>query len=354
MGRSLTVGNRQGWRYWAFPAVFVTLLSGTGPCYNDECSNPGEGWCDGQTARSCEGAGQNSAYWLAEHDCTGENLACVEGFVKGYAGEKKPQAWCLDIQECESLGSFHCGISAADGTPMLMQCRDVSKSEWWGYNQVAQLGTASAIKLVLSPLDDPGFGFPTEKALPCVSCSSTCGCDLDSVCRDGLCVPVDVTGEAEEGLACCGRERETSCLKGAPCEKLDGTQGFCDKGARCDPCQAAADCESDLLGCVSTGGGLPAVCLSSEEAQQALYDCREDLNEAWRIDACGNWVELAADVVISYSCREGTDQSWSLNACDQWISVAKDCGEGYRCEANRGSRGRPGQAPHPLERRGRT
>jgi len=334
MSNVRTCSHRLGWLKWVFPSVWTVFLLSTGPCYDDDCSNPGEGWCEGDTVTRCEGAGMNQAYWIGSQDCAGEGLRCVEGLGQGHGGAETPLAWCLDVQECTKAMAFQCGQSPADGSPILMQCRDVSTTSWWGENGVKQLGGPAAVELVLEPVGSEGYGHPVENPLPCVECAGTCGCEAGSVCRDGLGVPADVVSAEGEAPVCCGRERGTDCPKGTACEMLDGTKGVCEKGARCDPCETALDCESQLLDCASTGGGLPPVCLTPAEAQQVFYDCRDDLGEAWRIDACGTWVEKAHNVAISFSCKEDTDQSWSLNACDQWIAMVEDCGDGFRCEAN--------------------
>ncbi len=333
MNDTTFVARRPGFRYWVFPLVFAALLTGTGPCYDDECSNPGEGWCEGTEAVSCEGAGQNMAYYLRNRDCAVENLTCVEGLGVGYYGSGTPLSWCLNVQSCDKAGTYQCGVSPSDGTHQLMKCSNVSQTAWYMENSVEEIVSPAGVQLILEPPSIPDFNYPVEP-VPCVKCSSTCGCQAGSVCRDGLCVPEQIAGQTDDGIVCCGRERGTSCLKGTSCENLDGTAGTCKKGARCDLCEASVDCESDFLECADVGGDLPSVCLSPAEAKQTLYDCREDLGEAWRVDACGRWVELAQDVAISHSCKDGTDQSWSLNACDQWIAMAKDCGPGFRCEAN--------------------
>ena len=322
------------WRVWGLSVLSFLVLSSSGPCYNDDCSNPGEGWCSGETAKFCAGAGDNAAYSLVTEDCAALELTCVEGLGAGYDGPETQLSWCLDTRTCDADGDFLCETSAADGSPMLMRCVDVSSTEWFTDNEISAFVSHPDLQLIREPVSGGGYGFQSETPLPCIECKSTCGCDVASVCRNGLCVPAEAAGETDENLVCCGKERQTVCLKGEACENLDGSQGVCTSATKCDPCETTDDCETDQLDCVSTGGETPTVCLNPEEVDKATYDCREDLGQAWKQDVCGGWVESAEDVPMAYACREDTDQSWSLNACDQWIAMVEDCGAGYRCENN--------------------
>jgi hypothetical protein len=312
----------------------MVFLAGTGPCYDDECSNPGEGWCEGQVATSCEGAGMNQAYWIQELDCAQQNLTCVAGQGAGYYGPDVDQSWCVDLQVCAKEGTYGCADSHSGGPGVLSLCTDISQTRWFEENAVVTVQTPSDVGRILEPVVLLGeWGNPYE-SFGCVECSSTCGCDLDSVCRDGLCVPVAVTGESDDSLVCCGKQRSGSCPKGVACEKLDGTQSTCATAARCDECTSNGDCESDQLVCVGTGGGLASVCVEPTEKDNSSIDCRDDLKQAWKKDVCGRWVENADQAAVKYACKEDTDQSWSLNACDAWIEMVKDCGSDYRCEDN--------------------
>ncbi len=332
MKEPLSSRIKSGLTVWGPAVIVATLVSGTGPCYDDECNKPGQSWCKGEMAVRCsDGMG---AYQLSEEDCAAQNLTCVEGRGEGPYGDKYSKAWCLDVQTCDTPGSFECGVWPADGSSTVMRCTDLFSTPWFGESGVDELVSPADLKLVMEPLTEGGFGDVSEAPLPCVQCLSTCGCGLDTVCRDGWCVPSGLAGESDDDLVCCGRERGTSCPKGQACEKLDGTQAVCTKGAACDPCETASDCESDLLGCVATWPGLPTVCLEPSRLDDVTLDCREDLGQAWKKDACGTWLEVADSVPVGQACREGTDQSWSFSACQEWIEVAKDCGPGYRCEDN--------------------
>ena len=326
--------GRGAWKGWLLAGFMLLVLQGTGPCYSDECSNPGEGWCDGQVAAECAGAGMNQAYWLRQQDCGASGLTCVAGQGQGYRGAQTKLSWCLDVQPCEAAGHFQCGSNPVDGAPTLMRCVDIASTQWYSDNAIARFTTPLDMGLVLEPLSPTGFGDVAAPVVACQECTSTCGCDVDTVCRDGWCVPMAVVGEADENLFCCGRERMTDCPSGQACELPDGTMGACQQSARCGACQSALDCESADLTCASTGGDLPPVCLLANDFGGYTYECRSPEEGAWKRDKCGQWVESAHYITISYSCREGTNQSWSQDACGDWIHMAQDCGDGHRCEAN--------------------
>lgn len=326
--------TRQRWIWCLLSAFLFVVLQGTGPCYDDECSNPGESWCEGDTVVACTGAGMNQAYQLRDLDCAAQGLACVEGRGSGYWGTDSRLSWCLDTQTCEVLGAYQCGTSPADGQPILMRCVEIASTAWFLENHVVSLDSTRSLQRVLEPAMAPGYGYPVEQPVACVACASTCGCDENSVCRNGWCVPYQAIGETGDDPLCCGRQRGSDCPKGSECEMLDGSLSTCATASRCEPCQTTIQCESSLLQCLSTAPDQPLVCLAPDEVDVATFACREELGQAWQRDACGAWVEAADQVVVGYACREGTDQSWSLNACNQWLELAEECAYGYRCESN--------------------
>lgn len=334
MAESWSARMKRNWKWWILASFLFVVLQGTGPCYNDECSNPGESWCSGETYEACEGAGMNQAYWRDSQDCAAQNLRCVEGRGTAYDGSETRSAWCLDVQNCDTVGQFQCGTSSVDGSPILMRCVNLASTDWYTQEGIKKFVSNLNLDLVLEPVNETGYGAPPENTLACAPCHSTCGCAEGTVCRDNLCVPSDVVDSEDEELVCCGQERLTDCPKGAACEMLDGSAGQCDTAARCDECSATKLCESSLLQCISSGVGLPTVCLQDEDVNLFTYQCRSELNQAWKKNVCGTWIEAADTFVAAYDCKKGTDEIWSLNACDQLIEMATDCGTGFRCESN--------------------
>lgn len=328
--------NRNGrdWRWWLLPATVMVLLQGTGPCYVDDCSNPGESWCNGQLATSCNGAGESRAYWLGSQDCAAEGLTCVEGRAHGYRGDGTKKSWCLDLQACDTPGAYVCGTTGLEAQPTLMRCVQITDTTWYASEAVASLELPTGTSYVLEPLDEAGFGSTDAPVVSCQPCASTCGCPEGSACESGFCVPEEVLGIGEETLVCCGRERDTDCPKGAMCERKDGTEGTCQTLERCEACTQDRECESSQLRCLPTAPGASEVCLDPWEATPVLQQCDEATGKAWNVDVCGRKVASAEQVIVAYACKEGTDERWALNVCDQWVSLIEDCGEGYRCENN--------------------
>lgn len=328
--------------------MFV-FLQGTGPCYNDQCSRPGESWCSGSTRHECHGAGMDQAYSLYKDDCATDGLTCVEGLASGYYGSETPQAWCVDVKSCDTPGEFAClpllrqGMQTdgtqpdgrqPDGLPALHRCSAIHLTAWYQQNEIASISTPLLSPYIYEAVGVEGPAITPEDALPCVTCSSPCGCPEEQNCVNGLCVPSLQAGYPDEGLLCCGRERGTPCPKGASCQTVDGQPGTCAAAARCEPCNDDLDCESPSLLCRSSVGNAPKACLTPTDLGKVTYACRTDLNEAWSMDACGTYLALAQNHPVTYACKEDTDQSWSLNACDQWIAMVKDCGEAFMCQDN--------------------
>ena len=277
-----------------FLLMMAVFLIGSGPCMcglDDDCSNPGSAWCDGAVAKSCIEPNDNGAYALITETCGG-STTCVVGVEAINDQVTGKSAWCQEILPCTEPGESVCS-EPGDGTePQLLRCVQVMSAGWATDRGLVGVEEPEVL-YVLDPVLDSN-----RRPVPCSTCTTSCGCGPEEVCEDGVCIP----GALDQELTCCNRGRGEPCPNGAACENPDGSGGTCATVGRCEVCDSLADCEEG--DCLSTGDGVPSVCLQASEASTYEWLCRQE-TQVWLRDACGTWTENVEDCGSDAHCEDG-------------------------------------------------